>query len=156
MNSVLNIITEDEKELDQKPSGVGIRMTGYKKDRFGTIAQHSVIFMSIFWFIIFAILIMDYYGWFGGINYRDQAMLFVDQKTLSIVFITVWHLTALWLVTLYFQSTNLLTYFLAEETLAVAKYVLVEKKSEVQDIINQKRDWVLDLLKFGRYFFPSK
>lgn len=156
MSSVLNIITEEEKGLEQKPSAVGIRMSGYKKDTFGTVAHHSVIFMSVFWLIIFTMLIMDYYGWFSGINYRDQAMLFVDKKTLSIVFIAVWHITAIWLLTLYFQSTKLLTYFLAEESLAHANYVLVEKKTEIQDIVNQKRDWVLELLKFGSYFFPSK
>jgi cation-transporting ATPase 13A3/4/5 len=83
-------------------------------------------------------------------------MLFIDRKTLSTVFITIWHLTAVWLVTLYFQSNNLLTYFLTEETLANATHVLVEKKTEIQSIVNQKRDWVLDLLKLESYFFPAK
>lgn len=152
MNSILDIITEEGKESH----AIGIRMTGYKKDFFGTIVQHSVIFMSIFWFIIIIILIMDYYGWFASINYRDQAMLFIDLNTLSGVFIIVWHLTAVWLVTLYFQSTNLLTYFLAEESLADATYVLVEKKVEVENVVNQKRDWVLDLLKAEKYFSSSK
>ena len=155
-DSTLNIITEDDKNPDEKPNLIGIRMSGYKNDTFGSIVRYSVILMSIFWMFIFLILIMDYYGWFSGINYRDQAMLLVDQRTLSIVFIVIWNFTAIWFITLYSQSTNLLTYFLGEESLENSSYVLIEKKMEVQNIVNQKADWVSYLLRIEKYFHFAK
>ena len=155
-NSKLNIVTEDENMSDQKLNLIGVRMSGYKNDRFGLFVKHSMVFMSIFWMLIFAILIGDYYGVFYGINYRDQAMLLVDRKTLSIAFIIVWNLTALWFVTLYLHSTNLLTYFLAEELLEYSDFVLIEKKMDVHDIVESKKDWIFYVLKLETLFRSQK
>ena len=127
-------------------------MSGYKRDVFGTFAWISIVGMSLFWIAILIVLICDYYGLFSGLNYRDRSMLLVDQPTLSIVFVIIWHLTTIWFLTLKFQSDNLITYFLRKERLHSADYILIEKKLDPQAVLKGLGPIVSFFIQLEKYF----
>ncbi len=131
-------------------------MSGYTTDYFGFFAKSTMIHLSIGWLLILGLLIGDYYGMFVSLNYRDGSMLFNDRPTLSKAFVVVWHIATIWFLVLQIHSTNLKTYFLADETLDKASYVLIEKKIQTQTTLKGLGPIVSYILSFEKIFVPRR
>lgn len=130
-------------------------MSGFKSNYFGMVGKSTLIHMSVGWILILGILIGDYYGMFVSLNYRDGAMLFNDRPTLSKAFVALWHITTFWFLFLQMQSTNLLTYFLADETLDKASDVLIEKKIQAQTALKGLGPVMKYILSYERVLAPG-
>eukprot|EP00842_Homolaphlyctis_polyrhiza_P007118 jgi/Hompol1/996/HPOL_001171-RA len=105
----------------------GLRFTGYSHSYFGLFVKSTLYFVSAFWFIFMGIVIADYYEVFSGYSSRNSALIFGDHESLSMIFIGLWHLMAVWFVMLQINSTWLQTYFAVRAPLAAASHVLIEK-----------------------------
>ena len=160
-NSKFFVVSDDESQDEKSPEKHNsklhaIRMTGYKFSLFGFIAKISIIVMSFIWLIILTILIADYYGFFAALNYKERTKLFVDQPTLSNVFVIVWHIVTIWFLVLQLNAPNLKSYFLTKESFINSTHVLVEKKIESQESVNNLGNVAEYFLAYFNYLKSEK
>ncbi|KAJ3112290.1 hypothetical protein HDU96_004734 [Phlyctochytrium bullatum] len=106
-----------------------LHFLGYRPDPVGAFTSVTVAVVSFFWVVLLAVLILDYYAVFGGMNFRTNSdMIFYDHDLLSTVFIVVWHIAALWFVFLKYRQSRSRAYFGRRVSLQAATFVVVEKK----------------------------
>ena len=123
-----------------------IRFYGYTKDPFGAFVMASIATTSIFWFFLMGIVIADYYEVFSGYNYRDSALLLGNHDNLSFVFIILWHVMAIWFITIKLNSSSLQTYFYCRTALSSSTHILVEKRVDASVAMNHGADPIVDFV----------
>ena len=96
---------------------VSLHFVAYRSDPFGTFVKHSVLFTTLVWFILFMILILDFYEKWEGPLTGKYKMIFIDHENLAKTFILVWHLSLFWFLALQICSNNLLSFFLIKTRL---------------------------------------
>ncbi|RKP27439.1 hypothetical protein SYNPS1DRAFT_32456 [Syncephalis pseudoplumigaleata] len=96
---------------------------GYRRSVMGQLAFAILHLTTLVFFLILAIIVVDYYGLVTGVSYG--VMLSSDLS--SAVFVALWHVLAVWLVVLNLLHSQLSNYFRLGTTLSQAHFVRVAK-----------------------------
>ncbi|KAJ3105762.1 hypothetical protein HDU97_007582 [Phlyctochytrium planicorne] len=123
------MVTEESGGGKEGRTPQNLRFLGYTPDGVGNVTSFTVGAVSIFWIALIGVLILDYYAVFSGIGFRANSdMIFYDHDLLSTVFIVVWHISAIWFVSVKYRQSRSVAYFGRRVGLGQAKFVVVEKR----------------------------
>ncbi|KAJ2486746.1 hypothetical protein IWW37_005510, partial [Coemansia sp. RSA 2050] len=106
------------------PDGMML-LRGFDGDMGGAALYYLALLSTCGWLVLLAIIVADYYGAVkGGVAYG----LLANSTTSMYVFVFVWHLGGLWMITMLACKSKLRNYFRIECALPVARVVQVEQR----------------------------
>ncbi|KAJ1900849.1 hypothetical protein LPJ66_001203 [Kickxella alabastrina] len=124
---------------DQSPSGGApvssavdlqsgmMLLRGFDNNLAGMSLYYLALLSTAGWIVLLAIIVSDYYGKVtGGIAYG----LLANSNTSMAVFIFVWHLGGIWMITMLACMSSLRNYFRIECPLAQARLIQVEERQD--------------------------
>ncbi|KAI9499953.1 E1-E2 ATPase-domain-containing protein [Coemansia spiralis] len=108
------------------PSGTML-LRGYDRNGFGMLLYYLALLSTAGWVVLLAIIVSDYYGAVkGGVAYG----LLANSNTSMAVFIFVWHLGGIWMITMMACMHRLRNYFRIACPLPVASVVQIDERRE--------------------------
>ncbi|KAJ2860082.1 hypothetical protein GGH94_005726, partial [Coemansia aciculifera] len=108
----------------QLPDGMML-LRGFDGDVGGAALYYLALLSTCGWLVVLAIIVADYYGKVkGGVAYG----LLANSTTSMYVFVFVWHLGGLWMITMLACKSKLRNYFRIECALPAARVVQVEQR----------------------------
>ncbi|KAI9598633.1 hypothetical protein BDF19DRAFT_410707 [Syncephalis fuscata] len=96
---------------------------GYYTSFIGLLAYSVLHLTTLIFFVILAVIVADYYGAVTGVDFG----VLLTSDISSVTFIAIWHVLAVWLVTLNFLHPRLRNYFRLRTILSRAQFVQVAK-----------------------------
>ncbi|KAJ2814548.1 hypothetical protein GGI24_006348, partial [Coemansia furcata] len=106
------------------PDGMML-LRGFDRDVGGAALYYLALLSTCGWLVLLAIIVADYYGVVkGGVAYG----LLANSTTSMYVFVFVWHLGGLWMITMLACKSKLRNYFRIECPLPAARVVQVEQR----------------------------
>ncbi|KAJ2818171.1 hypothetical protein FBU31_005971, partial [Coemansia sp. 'formosensis'] len=108
------------------PDGMML-LRGFDRDVGGAALYYLALLSTCGWLVLLAIIVADYYGVVkGGVAYG----LLANSTTSMYVFVFVWHLGGLWMITMLACKSKLRNYFRIECPLPAARVVQVEQRRD--------------------------
>ncbi|PVU98829.1 hypothetical protein BB560_005604 [Smittium megazygosporum] len=114
----------DNKEPTHKDY---LKITGLKKNFFGTLALLSTYFTMFGLFMIVLLLCLDYYGL---VTKEGAGLTHLDYNYSGIIFIIVWTYMAIYVIILVVKKDNLKKFFKLQTCLSNAEYIQVERPKD--------------------------
>ncbi|KAJ2884231.1 hypothetical protein IWW38_005451, partial [Coemansia aciculifera] len=114
----------DTSSASLLPDGLML-LRGFDGNIGGAALYYLALLSTGGWLVLLAIIVSDYYGKVkGGVAYG----LLANSTTSMYVFVFVWHLGGLWMITMLACKSKLRNYFRIECALPLARVVQVEQQ----------------------------
>ncbi|PVV01855.1 hypothetical protein BB560_003713 [Smittium megazygosporum] len=121
--------TSDNTQLSDTANKTrSITFIGYRNNILGSFSFIFTIIMTLGWIALLTVIVVDYYGGFGGVAYS----VFLTSNKSMAIFIFVWHVSSVWFSILVILKDKVRDYYRVRCPLDKSQYVqVIEPKESV-------------------------